>query len=210
MGATRIMVIRHAEKPGTYGGIKYKGVTATVKKDEECLITLGWERAGGLVTLFAPPWGPKGPDLNTPQFLFAADPAETKGKKAKKKKKTDDDEPSRRPYQTITAVSAMLELPIDTEFKKDKYKKMADAALACDGVVLISWQHTDIPPMADHILEKTGTPAGTFAIPPKWDGDRFDLVWVFDRPIGDGPITAFTQVPQLLLAGDEDTVLPTS
>ena len=43
----------------------------------EHLVTLGWERAGGLVTLFAPPWGPKSPTLATPQFLFASNPTDS-------------------------------------------------------------------------------------------------------------------------------------
>jgi hypothetical protein len=35
--------------------------------------------------------------------------------------------------------------------------------------------------------------------PQYWPLDRFDLVWVFDRR---GDTWTFTQVPQLLLAGD--------
>ena len=37
-------------------------------------MTLGWERTGGLVSLFSTPWGPPR-GLFTPQFLYgAADP----------------------------------------------------------------------------------------------------------------------------------------
>lgn len=61
MGASKIMVIRHAEKPGRYHGAAYRGVTAKGKGDPESLVTLGWERAGALVTLLAPPWGPADP-----------------------------------------------------------------------------------------------------------------------------------------------------
>jgi hypothetical protein len=35
---------------------------------------------------------------------------------------------------------------------------------------------------------------------------RYDLVFVFDRPGGDGPITGFTLFPQQLLAGDQAQV----
>jgi hypothetical protein len=44
LGAEKIMVIRHAEKPGSYGGVSYKGVQADGKTDKESLVTLGWER----------------------------------------------------------------------------------------------------------------------------------------------------------------------
>lgn len=201
MGAQRIMVIRHAEKPGSYAGASYQGVQADGKANKEALVTLGWERAGGLVTLFAPPWGPAA-GLSVPTKLFAADPAE------KGKVKGGDDEPSQRPYETITAVAAKLGLTIDVSYAKEKYKHVADAALACDGVMLIAWQHQDIPAIGAHLLKHTG--ATGIALPTNWPEDRYDLVWVFDRPAGSGPITAFTQVPQLLLAGDQDSVLPVS
>jgi hypothetical protein len=78
MGATKIMVIRHAEKPGNYNGMRYSGVnnlgTTAGDNGAKHLITLGWERAGALVTLFAPSWGPKASILATPQFLFASNP----------------------------------------------------------------------------------------------------------------------------------------
>ena len=80
MGATKIMVIRHAEKPDTYSGQAYDGVDATGTTcgsgGAQSLATIGWERAGGLTTLFAPPWGPKVPLLATPDYIYAADPAE--------------------------------------------------------------------------------------------------------------------------------------
>jgi hypothetical protein len=61
-GATKIMVIRHAEKPGTYSGTAYSGVdefgTVSGAAGAKHLVTLGWERAGALITLFASPYGP--------------------------------------------------------------------------------------------------------------------------------------------------------
>jgi hypothetical protein len=53
---------------------------------------------------------------------------------------------------------------------------------------------------------ETGTGGNPFRIPLSWptgqQGARYDLVWVFDRPSGSGPITGFTFFAQLLLAGD--------
>jgi hypothetical protein len=206
MGATKIMVIRHAEKPGSYNNVSYFGVDAVGSVSgaagKEHLVTLGWERAGALVGLFAPPHGPKTPRLATPQFLFASDPA------AQPDDVAGDEGPSQRPYETLTALAASLGKTIDTSHRKSHYAKMVKAALDCDGVVLIAWQHEDIPltkagrpGISQEILTQTGTP-GTLGVPTTWPGDRYDLVFVFDRPSGTGPITAFTIFPQQLLAGD--------
>jgi hypothetical protein len=202
MGATRIMVIRHAEKPGDYDGVHYEGVRADGQADPKSLATLGWARARGLVTLFAPPWGPS-PGLSTPGLLFAADP-EDRGDDGRGNGA--DDEPSQRPYQTLIAVARKLGLEINAKGKKAKFKEMADVALDCDGVVLIAWQHQEIPAIGRHILKHTGTPG--LSVPAAWPGARYDLVWVFDRPSGSGPITSFNQVSQLLLAGDRSCVIP--
>jgi hypothetical protein len=200
------MIVRHAEKPDTYNGQAYNGVnalaTACGKQGSEDLVTLGWERAGGLVTLFAPPWGPK-PSLFTPQTLFASDPTKDKDDKDKGK----DSEPSQRPYETLTAVAAALganatqPMPINTSFAKKHYDSMVSAALACNGAVLIAWQHEDIPAMGQSILKQTSTTK--VKIPAAWSGKRYDLVWVFSRPSGSGPIVSFSLVAQFLLAGDQ-------
>jgi len=219
MSATKIMVIRHGEKPGKYNGQQYEGVNATgnacKSSGAEHLVTLGWERAGGLVTLLAPPWGPKAPTLATPQFLFASNPTDSGG--------GDDgsngEGPSQRPFETITPVAAALgsggtAMTINSSFSKKDYKDMVVAAVACAGVVLISWQHEDVPwvdkkgkpGISQHILLETRTVGNPFHIPQSWpsgpEGARYDLVWVFDRPSGSGPITGFTLFAQMLLAGD--------
>jgi hypothetical protein len=202
MGATRIMVLRHAEKPGIYHGLGYEGVRADGKTDPKSLITLGWERAGGLVTLLAPPRGPA-QGLSVSTQLFAADPED----KSDGGRGEPDDEPSQRPYQTLIALARKLGLPIDTKGKKARFKEMADGALQCDGVVLIAWQHQDIPAIGHHILKHTETSGLT--VPASWPSERYDLVWVFDRPSGSGRITSFSQLPQLLLAGDQPSVIAT-
>jgi len=219
MGATKIMIIRHGEKPGTYNGQQYEGVNTTGdacgSSGAEHLVTLGWERAGGLVTLFAPPWGPKGPPLATPQFMFASDPTDLESGE----NGSNGDGPSQRPYETLTALAVALgsggtAMTINSSFSKKDYKDMVVAAVACPGVVLISWQHEDIPwvdkkgkpGISQHILLETGTAGNPFHIPLSWPsgvkGARYDLVWVFDRPSGSGPITGFTLFAQMLLAGD--------
>jgi hypothetical protein len=42
--------------------------------------------------------------------------------------------------------------------------------------------------------------------PQSWPDDRFDLVWIFDRRPGSGG-SDFDQVPQMLLAGDNNSVI---
>ena len=212
MGASTIMVIRHAEKPGSYNQQAYNGVnplaTSCGTSGSEDLVTLGWERAGGLVTLFAPPWGPK-PSLVIPNALFASDPKDSKqpaGADANADPDADS-EPSQRPYETLTAVAAALgtkdtPLAIDTSFSKKHYDDMVTAALAASGGVLIAWQHQDIPAIGQAILSQTGTQPSSIKIPTKWHKSRYDLVWVFNRPGGTGPIASFSIFAQMLLAGD--------
>jgi hypothetical protein len=196
MGATKIMIVRHAEKPGTYNRTEYFGVNAEGDScgndGSEDLITLGWERAGALVTIFAPPWGPH-KQLDTPKNLFASNPAKSSG--------GGDSGPSQRPYQTLTQIASVLGLSINSQFSKADYADMVTAALACDGAILIAWQHEDIPAIGTAILDQTQTQ--DIQLPSKWPGSRYDLVWVFDRPSADGPITQFSIIAQMLLAGDE-------
>jgi hypothetical protein len=189
-GATAIMVIRHAEKPATYGGASYSGVTATGSADPESLATIGWQRAGALITLFAPPWGAKTLALPQPQFIYASDP----------------DEPgtSQRPFQTILPLAAKLGLEPNSRHKKNAYADMITHALTKNGVVLICWQHEIIPLIGQTILSQTDTTG--ISIPSSWPGGRhdarYDLVWMFSRPSGSGPITRFQQIAQMLLPGD--------
>ena len=67
--------------------------------------------------------------------------------------------------------------------------------MACGGTALISWQHEDIPCIANVILGNQTT------VPQKWPGIRFDVVWVFDLDASSSSYS-FNQVPQRLLAGD--------
>ncbi|HUC61920.1 MAG TPA: hypothetical protein VMF53_08175, partial [Alphaproteobacteria bacterium] len=166
------------------------------------LVTIGWQRAGGLASLFDPFYTDVVPGtLALPQFLFAADP----GEESNPTSSDPDKEPSQRPYQTILPLSLKLNLSVDTKHKKKDYDKMVAKALGRSGVVLVAWQHQDIPSIGNEILSQTGTSGIT--VPQSWPGARYDLVWVFDRPTGTGPITQFTQVPQMLLAGDQNTII---
>lgn len=183
--APKIMIIRHAEKPTQNPPTNGVDINGDINKDS--LIPQGWQRAGALATLFAPSRGPlQHPNLATPKFIYATtSPDPTEGN---------------RPEQTVTPLAAKLHKQPNFNFKKGKEAKLAEAALSCDGVVLISWPHGRIPTLAKQIpLSRHSKP-----IPKgKWPSNRFDVVWVFDydtRSKKGGYI--FSQVPQLLLDGD--------
>jgi len=70
MTASKIMVIRHAEKPGDAGTVF--GVSAEGNQNPEALIVRGWQRAGALATFFAPQDGHfRGERIETPDVVFA-------------------------------------------------------------------------------------------------------------------------------------------
>jgi hypothetical protein len=180
--ATKIMIIRHAEKPPKTP--PPNGVDINGKKEADSLIVQGWQRAGALVVLFAPARGPlQDSKLATPQFLFASSTSAPEGN---------------RPEETITPLMEKLDLVANFEHKNTDLSGVANAAMNCHGIVLISWPHGKIPALARHIplSKKNKNP-----IPKKWPGARFDIVFVFDRDDSNGKYI-FTQVPQLLLAGD--------
>ena len=118
------------------------------------------------------------------------------------------------PDRANLVMAATLGLTIDVHYKKSHYDKMVTKALSRDGVVLIAWQHEDIPLLtkdkqpgiSQSILTQTQTSAKKFNIPQTWpsgpQGARYDLIFVFDRPTGEGPIESFSLVAQMLLFGD--------
>jgi hypothetical protein len=178
---TRIMAIRHAEKPvGQFNGIDGFG-----NPDSTSLIPQGWQRAGALVPLFGSSFGA----LPTPSYLFAPNIA--------------DSVTSRRPFETITPLAAALGITINAapgavtpgQYDAADYPAMVSAALTCPGVVLIAWEHEAIPLIGNTIL------GNATAVPQTWPSARFDIVWIFDL----NPTTnvyTFNQAPQLLLQGD--------
>lgn len=186
MKAKKIMIIRHAEKPADSGAPF--GVDINGNQNPESLIPLGWQRAGALVPFFAPSDSkPQSTGIVTPQYLFAAGV----GKHSN----------SLRPQETITPLSEKLGIKIHDKYLKEDQADMIKDAMGRDGIVLIAWQHQDIPGIANLILDNNTT------APQTWPGDRFDVVWIFDWQ---NDAYTFSQVPQRLLAGDGDSVISAS
>ena len=188
MAASKIMIIRHAEKPSDDGLIA--GVSQDGSPDPEGLIVRGWQRCGALVRFFKPIAGPfSNAALATPDEIFASGVGQHST--------------SLRPQHTVLALAEFLGKQIDLSHAKGEENALVADAFGRPGNVLIAWEHESIPAIAGQI-------AGTSVIyPQKWLGERFDLVWVFDRSPGAQNWT-FIQVPQMLLAGDVSDLIPIS
>jgi len=183
--ASKIMIVRHGEKPEKDEDIH--GIDAQGEHDKNELSTRGWQRSGGLVRLFNPLHGPfVNPALAKPDAIFAADP-ERAGHTH-----------SERSLNTVKAVADSLGLKVNVKHAKGEEKKLVEDVLATRGVVLIAWEHQAIIDIANLILgnEKSS--------PQKWHGSRYDLVWVFDQH---SPGWKFTQVAQQVLPGDSAKLL---
>jgi hypothetical protein len=179
--ATKIMLIRHGEKPSDPPhGISHDG-----KRDKECLTVRGWQRAGALASFFAPPNGSwQITNIAKPHFLFASKPLRRGG--------------SQRALQTLTPLAEKLGMRVNIKYPKEQMEEMLEQVFASSGVVLICWQHDYLPLIANHIL------GNNTVVAQKWPEGRFDVVWVFDRDAKSG-IYKFKEVPQCLLSGDSTT-----
>jgi hypothetical protein len=183
MMITKIMIVRHAEKPDDSGAIN--GISPQGTPDPEDLTPRGWQRAGALARFFAPRDGSfADPDLASPDVIYAS--------------QVGHHSPSARPQHTVTPLADLLGKPINLDHPKGDETGLVTAVLASTGVALIAWQHEAIPAIARLILDNT------LAVPAVWPDDRFDLVWILTRQ---GQAWSFRQVPQLLLPGDEDSVI---
>ena len=179
--ADKIMLIRHAEKPGEPAPPPF-GVDESGAQNSDELIVRGWQRAGALACLFSS-WGvPIHAGLLVPVTIYAAAVAHHSH--------------SLRPQHTVAPLCARLGINPIIDIALGNEATLAVQAQAAVGPVLIAWHHEAIPELANIILGNTTT------CPQEWDATRFDLVWVFDRTATGWQ---FSQVPQLLLAGDSVT-----
>jgi len=200
--ASTIMIIRHGEKPPEPPASPPPyGVTSDGTQDAHSLSVRGWQRAGALVSLFAPSQGTPS-TVKVPEYIYAV--------------KVDSDVESshdavgakigtkgKRAQQTIAPIAEKLRstVKLDLTFDKGAEVAMIASAMACPGAVLICWVHENIAHIARQIPVSTATP-----VPEAWPNDaqgngRFDLVWLFEY---DNAVDAyrFAEIPQFLLDGD--------
>jgi hypothetical protein len=180
--AAKIMIIRHAEKPAG----KVAGVDETGASSSHHLSVRGWQRAGALACLFAPAQGPvQNALLAKPGFIFASaaatdpEPGDTR---------------SRRSEDTVAPLAQLIGVDINLKFSKGQEAALAQAALACDGPVLIAWRHEGISVIANYTL-------GAEVAPQSWPKDRFDVIFVLTLNPLDRTYR-FAQMGQRVLAGD--------
>ena len=175
MTLTKVMLIRHAEKPNE----TIRGVNEAGRPDPDQLSVRGWQRAGALVRFFAPIGQSHRNGIATPAAIFACKPHNATK--------------SLRPFHTVLPLATALGITVHHEFARSDDALLFDAVLGVSGTALICWTHDPIPGIAQKIV---GNLPG---IPDKWPAKRFDLVWILDR-VDDG--WRFSQIDQMLLPGD--------
>jgi hypothetical protein len=198
-----IYIIRHGEKPADPSAVDPGqpppapvppfGVDAQGVQDEHSLLPRGWQRSGALTVLFDPALGALQAGLQTPGVLlspFYGDPDKTI---------------AHRTYQTVQGLGDRLGVQIISTFAEGQEPDLAGNVVSnYSGVVLICWEHDHIPALASALPATPET-----VIPQAWTGDRFDVIWTFTLVPGSGPAQyTFGQIPQQLLSGDSDTVIP--
>jgi hypothetical protein len=182
MASTKVMIIRHGEKPEP--GQPPFGVDENGGTNKDELIVRGWQRAGALARFFWPLNGAlSDPRLATPASLFAPIPNAT--------------EPSKRALHTLGPLSALSGLAINTPYGVGDEAKLAQEIARQNGVVLLAWEHK-------HIKDIVKALSGGAIKSPHWPGDRFDMVFVLTPPFTGGVV----QVPQMLLSGDIKDAFP--
>ncbi|MCI0598515.1 MAG: histidine phosphatase family protein [Beijerinckiaceae bacterium] len=184
VSCAKIMLIRHAERPSADKSIR--GVSQQGVKNKEELTVRGWQRAGALVRFFAPLEDRYvHPALARPDILFAC--------------KAGPDAPSLRPRHTLLPLADILHAEFNCDYYEGEEEPLVKEVLAARaGTALIAWKHNNMSVIANAIL------GDKVSAPQYWPFDRFDLVWVFDKR---GGSWTFSQVPQLLLAGDRPCIV---
>jgi broad specificity phosphatase PhoE len=179
------MIIRHGEKPDDKAtGAAAKGVDANGVADDSSLTTVGWDRAHRLVDLFDPAGGAVRPGLARPATIYAAG--------------ANDEGEGKRTRETVTPLAEKLGLTVNTAYGKGDEEKLVEHVLTQPGPTLISWQHGEIPSMAEAF------PGVSPAPPSEWPDDRFDVVWILTKT---DTGWHFAQLPELVLPQDQAAVL---
>jgi hypothetical protein len=128
---TVVMIIRHGEKPiGSTTGVDANG-----NADDSSLTRTGWERAHRLVDLFDPAEASPRTGLARPTGIYAAG-ANSNGE-------------GQRTRETVEPLADKLGIPMNTSFGKGEEKALVAQVISQPGPTLISWQHGEIPAIAE-------------------------------------------------------------
>jgi hypothetical protein len=192
MSALTILIIRHAEKAAKPPDALGIGVSRTGAAEDHSLVVRGWQRAGAWAALFAS--GAFGPDYPKPSLIYAASPD---------KPAPGEIAVSHRPYETVIPLCARLYIDPVVDYGVGEEKKLVKAVTTQTGIALIAWEHKNI---VAGILPALAKDQPSLQLPTKWNGDRFDVVFRFDRT-QDGAQWTFRQLFPMLLSGDSDLPL---
>jgi hypothetical protein len=175
-----VMIIRHGEKPPDQG-VSPKGIDVDGNENDHALTPTGWVRAGALAHLFGSGGAlPQG--LSVPTQFYASQ-GDTK---------------SLRPMQTLSPLAARVGSYVITKYSRDDVKPLAAELRARGGISLIAWESDALPTIPAALGPVDPAP------PAVWPNDRFDVIWVLTA---NGNGWTFSQVPQMLLAGDRPNVI---
>jgi broad specificity phosphatase PhoE len=177
---TMVMVIRHGEKPDDSSS----GIDAEGKADDSSLTEIGWDRAHRLVELLDPTQGAPRQGLARPAVIYAAGP--------------NDNGMGKRTRETTKPLADRLGIPVNASYGKDDEEALVEHVSVQPGPTLISWQHGEIPAIAEAFPSVTPTP------PSEWPDDRFDVIWTLTKT-ADG--WHFAQLPELVLLQDQVSVI---
>jgi broad specificity phosphatase PhoE len=178
MAASQIFLLRHAQKPRHHhpheGGVSEDG-----SPDPESLSVLGWQHAGAIALLFAMPEPVLRPlGLARPDALVVSPPEkrEENGGPARREVGSH----SRRPLQTLAPLARRLGLPLVTDHLRGEEPRLVADIVARDGVVLVAWQHEELPQIGRLIAGETA------GVPETWPDELYDRVWRFTRRGSEG------------------------
>ena len=110
--------------------------------------------------------------------------------------------PSHRPVETVAPLAQRLNKDVNEEYLKDDYCDLVKYILGdskyTNEVIVVCWEHTFIEDICNDF--------GATNVPEeKWPDCRFDLVWRLDYQANQ--TYQLTQIPQLLMYGDQDTII---
>lgn len=185
------ILIRHGEKHDWTDGLPPTASTLSTYDDNHLLSAKGVERAAALVPYFT----------HRPEFklLFSTHPlaavyAQDVDTSPKGKGQ------SYRPKDTVLPLisSSIHHLPLHLFTKKRINEMISELKTnsTTASSVLISWSHHQLPFLAAQL----GATASS--IPPHFSSSRYDITWIVS------PGQPLLQLPQLLLYGDQPTILP--
>lgn len=98
-----------------------------------------------------------------------------------------------RMFQTVTPFAVAQNLTLNSKYAETDTKKAAAAVLKKRGIVLMVWEHSNIPPLASAL----GAPGKL-----SWSGSDFDSIWILDFK------ASKTSVKFLKLTVEQENIVP--